>query len=252
MSSARPYVLSIAGFDPSGGAGILADIKTLEALGCYGLGINTANTVQNDHIFKDCYWTEHRIILEQLEVLAERFPINVVKIGVLENLVIMDKVLKKLFSYNPKMKIIWDPVLKTTTGFEFLRIDNKAGILEKVLKSLYIITPNFNEIKSFSAENSVAGGIERIGKNCNLYLKGGHFPEHIGLDKLFLMNGDVLEFYPGKGEFTEKHGSGCVLSSAIAAYTALGRPISEACKKAKSYTENFLASNNSLLGYHQL
>ena len=81
--SKRPYILSIAGFDPSNGAGFVADVKTFEALKCYGLSVCTANTIQNDVEFTNCYWTPIDIIKKQIEILFNRFKIDVVKICLL-------------------------------------------------------------------------------------------------------------------------------------------------------------------------
>ena len=81
----RPNILTIAGFDPSNGAGLTADVKTFETLKCYGLSVCTANTIQDDSEFKACHWMPVEVILDQIEVLFKRFQINYVKIGIVEN-----------------------------------------------------------------------------------------------------------------------------------------------------------------------
>lgn len=248
----RPFVLSIAGFDPSGGAGLLADVKTFECLGCYGLAVNTANTIQNDMKFEACHWTSEAIILEQLELLLESFPVEVVKIGIFENLQILNKVIDKLLVKNKSIKIIWDSVLKSSSGFSFHEPQEFQKNLESVLERIFLVTPNFNEMKMFYPELNMEERIRKISSKTNLYLKGGHRPEDIGLDELFTTEGDSLSFKPGRTDCSEKHGSGCVLSSALAANLALGKSLPEASRKAKDYIEKVLASNKTLLGYHNV
>ena len=92
----RPNILTIAGFDPSNGAGLTADVKTFETLKCYGFSVCTANTIQNDIEFKDCLWISETVILNQLELLFKRFEINFAKIGIVENWEILYVIINKL------------------------------------------------------------------------------------------------------------------------------------------------------------
>ncbi|MEL7003586.1 MAG: bifunctional hydroxymethylpyrimidine kinase/phosphomethylpyrimidine kinase, partial [Bacteroidota bacterium] len=119
VNNNRPTVLSIAGFDPSGGAGLLADIKAFEQLKCYGLGVSTALTVQNDVKFEKTKWIEWEFIKEQLQLLFERFPIAYVKIGIVENLMVLRQIINFILDQNKSAKIVLDPVLKSSTGFIF-------------------------------------------------------------------------------------------------------------------------------------
>ena len=248
----RPFVLSIAGFDPSGGAGLLADVKTFESLGCYGLAVNTANTIQNDKKFEACHWTSEAVIHQQLELLLESFPIEVVKVGILENLQVLNKVIDKLLYSNKNIRIIWDPVLKSSSGFSFQEPENFQENLEVVLERIFLVTPNFDELKMFYPESNMEQTIRKITGKTNLYLKGGHRMANIGLDELFTTEGEFLSFEPGRSDCSEKHGSGCVLSSALAAQLALGNSLPIAAQKAKNYIEKVLASNETLLGYHDV
>lgn len=248
----RPFVLSIAGFDPSGGAGLLADVKTFENLGCYGLAVNTANTIQNDSKFEACHWTSEAIILQQLELLLESFPVEVVKIGIVEDLQVLDRVLQKLLMKNKDIRIIWDPVLKSSSGFSFLELKEFQKNLESVLDNVFLVTPNYDELKIFYSELTMEEKIRKITGKTNLYLKGGHRMANIGLDELFTTEGECLSFKPERTDCSEKHGSGCVLSSALAAYLALGDSLPEAAQNAKNYIEKVLASNQTLLGYHNI
>lgn len=247
----RPFVLSIAGMDPSAGAGILGDIKTLESLGCYGFAVNTANTIQNDITFETCYWTPEEVILQQLELIINRFEIKVVKIGIIETLQVLERVIERVLLKNNDSKIIWDPVLRSSTGFSF-HDRHFAGTLDSVLESVFMVTPNFDELSAFYPDHSMEERISKISSKTNLYLKGGHRPQQPGLDELFTTEGDYREFKPGRTDCFEKHGSGCMLSSAIAAFLAQDHSLVGTCKKAKDYIEKILASNKTLLAYHYL
>lgn len=247
----RPVVLSIAGIDPSAGAGILADIKTFEALGCYGLAVITANTLQDDETFRGCHWISEHIILQQLDHILHRFRVEVVKIGIIQNQVLL-KIIQRLNLENQEIKIILDPVLVSSSGFVFQDSKEFEEQVEPVLDKIFLVTPNFQEIMKFFPAMNLQDSIQRISRNTNLYLKGGHRDGAIGMDELFQKNGASFVLTAERKDCMEKHGSGCVLSSAVAANLALGLPLTEACKKAKKYTEDFLASNKSLLGYHCL
>ncbi|MDT0676196.1 hydroxymethylpyrimidine/phosphomethylpyrimidine kinase [Autumnicola musiva] len=248
----RPFVLSIAGFDPSVGAGLMADIKTFENLKCYGLAVNTANTIQNDEKFEACHWTSEAIILQQLELLLESFPVEVVKIGIVENHQVLNNLIDRLFEKNSSIRIIWDPVLKSSSGFTFQEVQEFQKKLKSILERIFLITPNLDELNMFYPESTMEEAIRKISSKTNLYLKGGHRSEAIGLDELFTTEGESLSFKPGRTDCTEKHGSGCVLSSAVAAHLALGNSLPEAARKAKDYIEKVLASNKTLLGYHNV
>jgi len=248
----KPIVLSIAGFDPSGGAGLLADVKTFEGLGCYGLAVNTANTIQNDVKFEACYWTSEAIIFQQLELLLKSFPIKVVKIGIVENLQVLNKVISIILLRNKNIRIIWDPILKSSSGFSFHNPKVFQKNIDSILEKIFVVTPNFNEMRFFYNGLTKEETIRKISSKTNLYLKGGHRMANIGLDELFTTNGECLIFKPLRTDCSEKHGSGCIFSSALAARLALGEPLPEAARKAKIYIEKILASNNTLLAYHNL
>jgi hydroxymethylpyrimidine/phosphomethylpyrimidine kinase len=251
MSTKRTYVLSIAGFDPSGGAGVLADIKTFESNKVYGLGIISANTFQNDIEFKNVDWISVEKIIEQIDLLRKRFEFEYVKIGLIESLEVLNKITSCLTSHIPNVKIIWDPILKASAGFEFHKEVDKI-LLEKICKQLYIITPNVPEALSLGSSKDANENAKQLSQHCNVFLKGGHSEKKVGYDTLFLKEGKQFSFRPKIKNIFPKHGSGCVLSSAIAANLAKGEDLHRACLKAKQYTEKILRSNKTLLGYHKL
>lgn len=245
---ARPNILSIAGLDPSNGAGLTADVKTFETLKCYGLSVCTANTVQDDKDFKACHWIPVEIILDQIAVLFNRFDINYVKIGIVENWETLLTIVDRLLLLNPKVNIILDPVLKSSSNFNF-HLSN-VDVLDMLLPKLYLLTPNYNEIQQLYPEKDIKQTIKHISSTTNLFLKGGHHPNKLGKDILFTVAGKKYNLQPKNKNCYEKHGSGCVLSSAIVSYLALDFPVLKACYRGKRYTEKFLSSNKGLLGFH--
>ncbi|WP_271406520.1 hydroxymethylpyrimidine/phosphomethylpyrimidine kinase [Tenacibaculum soleae] len=243
------YILTIAGLDPSSGAGITSDIKTFEAHGLYGLSVCTAVTIQNDIDFKDCVWIDKTVIISQIKTLFERFSISVVKIGIIESWDVLLDVTQILKRLNPKIKIVLDPILKASAGFDF-HTNQNLEVLEQVLENCDFITPNYNEIKALFPDKNIEETIEFVSSKTNLYLKGGHRKDKKGWDEVYYNKIVQLNISPIANKVSEKHGSGCVLSSALTANLALEFSLEDACKNTKRYTEQFLNSNNSLLGVH--
>lgn len=244
----RPKVLTIAGFDPSGGAGLVADTKTFENLKCYGLAVCTANTIQNDTDFKACYWTPITQIKEQITILFDRFEIDFVKIGIVENWSVLNEIVDFLHQKNPKVSIVVDPVLKSSSDFEF---HTTGGSIDAILEKIYLITPNYDEIQVLYPNLSIEQAITHISQKTNLLLKGGHRLDKKGQDQLFTKTGNKFVFNPKQKNVSEKHGSGCVLSASITAYLAMDYPLMKSCYRGKKYTEQFLCSTPNLLGYHK-
>ena len=249
MPTNRPFVLSIAGFDPSGGAGVLADVKTFEQHQVYGLAIVTGNTIQTEDTFMKMEWISIDFVLESIAILFNTYDVKAVKIGIVPSLEYLEKIIFQIKKLSKKTKIIWDTVLKSSTSFDFLQIKNQTK-LEAILKKIDLITPNYKEILHLSNKGINAETIAvLLSKHCDVLLKGGHNTEELGLDYLFIKN-QFIKLNPTTILTNEKHGSGCVLSSAITANIALGFDTNTSCQKAKVYIEKFLHSNNTLLGYH--
>ena len=249
----RPTVLSIAGFDPSGGAGILSDVKTFEQNKTLGLGVISANTWQNESEFENVEWVSVEKILNQIEILFRKSKIDFVKIGLVQNAQSLLEITSFLKSKNPNIKIIWDPILKASTGFDFHSDSAKSDWL-KVFENVYFITPNWNEALWLSGvEEGLKAGLE-LSKYTNVCLKGGHNPEKPGYDYIFTQGFQTstftCSFRPKGKNISPKHGSGCVFSSALTALMARGFPLKKAMLLAKEYVTRYLTSNTGLLGYH--
>lgn len=245
MIISRPYALTIAGLDPSAGAGLHADIKTFEINKVYGFGAASAITCQNDLDFESVEWVSVQQIINQIKPLTKRFPIKYIKIGLIENADVLAAIVDFLKQEIYKPVIVFDPILKASAGFQF----HQATEMIRSLKGLHCITPNIPEAISILGADDLEDRLLSWSNHLNIYLKGGHSEGDIATDKLYT-HGLVYEFANYKLPKGEKHGSGCVLSAALTAGLALGHELLGAAKMANRYTHQFLASNDSMLGYH--
>lgn len=234
--------MSIAGYDPSGGAGLLADIKTMEQLNVLGFGVCTAMTLQTESECLSLEWQSLKGIIASIDALMKKYPVETVKIGVIKDAMMLIEMVKTIQSNNPEAMIVWDPVLKSTSEFTFFDVST-IHLLEDVLEKIDLITPNYDEYKILS---------NLLNRHaCSVLIKGGHREDRLGIDILKNKGREIsIEPSHDSSDYYPKHGSGCVLSSAIASYLARGENLETACKKGKLYTEKFLKSNPSLLGFH--
>jgi len=245
----RPYVLTIAGFDPSGGAGILADIKTFEANKVNGLAVATSITYQTEDTFEKADWLSKEQIIAQATILLKKYKVGYCKIGLIENTDILLTVINELKKISPTINIIWDPILVSSSGFVIHKKIEKEK-LNELLKSIFLITPNWNEAETLSGQEAIKG-CETISKHCSVYLKGGHNKSDGGKDYLFHKE-NIYPFRKKREAPYSKHGSGCVLSAALTSNLARSFPMIKACLRSKEYTTHFLNSNKTLLGYHKV
>jgi hydroxymethylpyrimidine/phosphomethylpyrimidine kinase len=233
--SKRPIALSIAGFDPSGGAGLLADCKTFEEHHVLGLGVCTAITYQTENKFLGLTWQGTAQLEKQLVPILDQYQPKFIKIGLINF-----EQLNYVLSVIPKRaKIVWDPILNASAGFDFNNCFDPQTI-KSLLPSIYLVTPNLPEFEILHL-NQING--------VNVLLKGGHSEKKD--DLLILANTDknvILGQELEKG--VQKHGTGCILSAAIVANLAKDLSLLSACSLAKRYVEDCLISNTSLLAYH--
>ncbi|MCV9934019.1 hydroxymethylpyrimidine/phosphomethylpyrimidine kinase [Flavobacterium sp. LS1R47] len=248
MSRNRPFVLTIAGFDPSGGAGVLADCKTFEQHQVYGLAINTGNTIQTEKDFFEIEWTSLDFVLQSIKTLFGNYDIKVVKIGIVPSLLYLKEIIFNIKELSSKTQIVWDTVLKSSTEFDFITVENKSDLSE-ILSKIDLITPNYNEIKKLFPDFDFNQSLLNKQIQTAILLKGGHNTKAIGTDHLYSQN-EIFMLPPNTTKCYAKHGSGCVLSSAITANLALGQDLKSACINAKNYIEKYLNSSSTLIGYH--
>ncbi len=246
----KSKILTLAGFDPSGGAGVLADVKTFEQHRCVSMSVITANTIQTEDVFESVNWIDKDLISNQLNFLMKRYSFDFVKIGLIQDLELLNELLDEIKSINHKTRAIWDPILSASSGFDFHK---DLKLLHSVLEKVYLITPNWNEIKTLSNSENALKGAKDLSRFTKVLLKGGHNEDKLGKDYLF-ENDEVTSFNPRKiaKSIYPKHGSGCVFSSAIASNLNNGYPLQKSILRSKRYIEHFLASDKGLLGRHKI
>ena len=250
-----PVVLTVAGLDPSGCAGILADIKTFEAHGVYGMAVCTANSRQSASKFEKPNWISADEITGQLALLQQERSFDYVKIGLVENMNVLKIIVEALFDDNNEVRIIWDPVAKASSAtcdgepYNFFTNVDQA-LLKSVCTKLYLVTPNFDEIKLLAPGQGVEEAGKYLSQFCHVLLKGGHSGDFHSTDVLFMQN-EVYRFEAERLNGYYKRGTGCVLSAAIAANLARGFHLVKACEEAKNYVTAYLTSNRSQIGLHK-
>lgn len=249
MEYERPIVLSIAGLDPCGGAGLLADIKTIEQHHCLGFGVATAITCQTENRFESVKWLTEEEVIGQLQPLLLQYPVGAVKIGLIENIQVLTKILDLLTALGIQ-NIVWDPVLSASAGFEFSNLDIILNFPE-LLSKITLITPNIQEAIRLANSDASLSAAKTLSNYTNVLLKGGHHEIDQGMDILFLQL-QTIPLMPTVKQVYAKHGSGCILSSSIACLLAKNESIESACKNAKLYIEKILASTPHLLAYHHV
>ncbi len=237
----RPFVLTIAGFDPSAGAGVLADIKTFEQHRLMGLAVQTANTTQTEDVFGQVCFTDEQIVLDQLALLLKQYQPKAIKFGLVPSVQFIEKCLKLIGELAEPVFLLWDPVLSASAGSAF-QVDVTG--LNKLLPKLDLITPNTGEFELLELD------VDNV--PCDVLLTGGHNQVQKGKDILYTPDGKQYPFNAlNKKQAFEKHGSGCVFSAAIVSNIALGHHKIKAVLKSKRYVERYLTGNSQLLGYHR-
>lgn len=245
-----PFVMSIAGFDPSSGAGVTSDLKTFEANGCYGLGICTSITFQNEDTYEGTHWLTPEEIMRQCELQFQHHRPEYIKIGLIENFKVLHRLTLWLKAQTPDVKIIWDPILKASAGHVFHHDLQES--LKEVMQSIYLITPNTEELHRLFGKETDMESLKQIAADCGVYIlwKGGHNAGSVSTDRLITPDA-IYDNSLRKSKYT-KHGTGCILSSALLSHLAKGEPLEQACRKAQLYVSQVIESNDSLLGYHTL
>lgn len=240
--------MSFAGLDPSGGAGLLADIKTFEQHRVNGMGVCTAITVQTPAQFVSVEWLPVTQILAQAKPLLTSSTVRYCKIGIMPDIQSLLELVRQIKQQSPGIRIILDPVLKASAGFSFHSSIHQQAWKE-LLSEIYLLTPNYDEALLLTGLADGEAAARQLSNGCAVLLKGGHRKNKPGYDTLY--TGDVIHTYPPVlSAVFPKHGSGCVLSAAITAGLANGLSLHEACDNGKVYTEKLLASHSSLTGYH--
>lgn len=238
--------LSIAGSDSSGGAGIQADMKTMSAHGIYAMTAITALTAQNTTGVISIQESTPDFLADQLDaVFTDIFP-DAVKIGMMANAALIHVIAQKLKQYNAR-HIVVDPVMVATSGSKLMQEDALDTLTHELLPLAELVTPNIPEaevlsgMRITSAEDMVAAAKHMEQSfSCAVLLKGGH--DLNNANDLLCRNGEIQWFHGRRINNPNTHGTGCTLSSAIAANLAYGMELDEAVRRAKEYISGALAA----------
>lgn len=253
-----PIVLSIAGSDSSGGAGIQADLKTFSSLGVYGATAITAITAQNTQGVHTQFALPPQLVYDQIVAVIDDLRPSFIKIGMLANADIVLAVAEALSLYS--IPIILDPVIVSSSGHRLLSLEAQEVLKQKLLPISTLITPNIPEMQaltsmfltSFSDKEKAAHHLMDYGVNAIL-LKGGHEEGNTKTDILFTKstNGIQSSTFSTETISTQNiHGTGCTLSSAITAFMARGLDMHQAISHAKDYiTQAITAGANVKIGH---
>ena len=242
MSIKRPVVLSFSGHDPSGGAGIQADIETITSHQCHACSVITALTEQDSHNVKKLIPQKAQDIVDQANTVLADFAVNVIKIGLIGHYETAEAIHTILLQH-PTIPVVLDPVLAAGGGTPLANNQLITTIIEKLLPHTTVLTPNSVEARKLSNQDNLTNcGLMLIDKGCRYVLvTGAHEPSSTVDNHLFQRNEKMETFHWDRlnGEF---HGSGCTLASSIAALMAQGLDPFTAVTEAQEYTWNSLAS----------
>ncbi len=233
--------MSIAGVDPSGGAGVLADIKTFQAIGVYGCGIVTALTSQNPYKFFSTQPVSPEYIEEQIDSVMDAYDIEFIKTGMLYSPEIIRLVSKKIREYN--LKAVVDPVMVATSGGDLTKEDIADAFNKYLLPNSILTTPNIAEAEKLSGLkiNCEKEAIEASKKiKCNNLITGGHLD---GINTINI-NGEVTIKKQELIKTNNLHGTGCNLSSAIVAFLAKGNDMQSSILKSLDYVYEGIKNGN--------
>jgi hydroxymethylpyrimidine/phosphomethylpyrimidine kinase len=253
MASRPPVVLTIAGFDPSSGAGVTADIKTIAAHGCYGVSCITSLTVQSTAGVRRVEPIAPELVWETLEELVSDVPIAAMHIGMLGAGPVVRAVAEFLETQAPK-NVVLDPILKSSSGAELLDAEGERLLVERLIPLATVVTPNLGEASALSGlavENleqmrAAAYKLHALGSPA-VVVTGGHLEQAI--DLLSFSNGQGFDqevFKSTRLRSSSTHGTGCAFASSLACHLALGRGLPEGVLLAKAYVAASISNAHPL------
>lgn len=250
--SKLPICLSIAGLDPSGGAGIIADIKTFTALRCFAASAVTSLTFQNTLGVFGFENQSGETVRKQIDPILDDFQVDALKTGMLPSKEVIETV-AEIIKVRKLKNIVVDPVVRSTSGFDLIDDDALKSLIEKLFPLSDIVTPNIPEAERISQMKivieddfaKVAKKLQNLGAK-NVLLKGGHFDnQEIAKDYLFI--GEETYIFEGKFyKTTATHGTGCTLAAAITANLALGKTLVEAVGSAKRFVNEAIRTSPNI------
>ncbi|MBL7711105.1 MAG: bifunctional hydroxymethylpyrimidine kinase/phosphomethylpyrimidine kinase [Chitinophagaceae bacterium] len=238
-----PSVLTIAGFDGSGGAGIQADIKTISALGCYASSVLTALPVQNTQGVRSVYAIPDQAVEEQLGAIFDDILPQAIKIGMVHAPALVS-IISRALKEHPGIPVVFDPVMVATSGHRLIEEETVSCLVQQLFPLSALITPNMDEaailarmeVKTLDDMYRAGAKIQALGCR-SLLLKGGHLDSPLISSLYFDEQGHTETFTFEKYPTNNTHGSGCTLSSAIAGYLARGKSLREAAALGQDYVQ---------------
>ncbi|HXC43362.1 MAG TPA: bifunctional hydroxymethylpyrimidine kinase/phosphomethylpyrimidine kinase [Candidatus Dormibacteraeota bacterium] len=256
MAERPPVVLTIAGFDPSSGAGVTADIKTIAAHGCYGVACVTALTVQSTSGVRRVETVDPNLVGETLQELASDMPIAAVHIGMLGTAKVVKAVAEFLGQQGRAnvLNVVLDPILRSSSGVELLDAPGTKMLVEKLLPLADVVTPNVDEaavltglkVRDLEEMRAAAEKLHEMGSKA-VVITGGHLDKAIDLLSFTSKHGVQQEvFRAEKQRSNSTHGTGCAFATAMACHLALDRGIAEAALLAKTYVTAAIAAGHPL------
>ena len=216
-------VLTIAGSDPSGGAGIQQDLKTITACGCYGATVITSLTSQNTLGVQSAMAVPASVVASQLQSVLSDLRPSAVKIGMIPDREVAEAIVRSLSAI--EAPIVYDPVMISTSGYPLMAPDAIDYIAQHLFPLCTLITPNLPEAERIGVNNLKAAYL----------IKGGHADSDMMTDVLHMPDGITHQYTTPRIRTRNLHGTGCTLSSAIASYLALGHTLPQAVALAKDY-----------------
>lgn len=253
MQRSKRYipVLTIAGSDSGGGAGVQADLKTFSALGCYGTSVITATTAQNTMGVKSIHDIPVEHIVDQFNAVISDISPLAIKIGMLRNPEVVVRLAEELRKY-PQIPIVFDPVMVATSGDSLIKEETIALLKRELFPISHLITPNLDEVAALIGRpvEGKEGMIQAAAalleyQSAHVLVKGGHLKGGVVVD--VLKGKGVCEVFEGEKIHTvNAHGTGCTLSSAIAAFLARGENVKEAVNAAREYVRGALSAGKDV------
>lgn len=245
-----PVALSIAGSDPSGGAGLQADLKTFHRLGVYGEAVVTLITVQNTCGIRRVEILDPGLVAEQIAAVIEDIPPQAAKTGALGNRSVMEAVAKAAAAF--RFPLIVDPVMIGKDGSALLDAAARCSFTEKLLPRAFLLTPNLPEAAELAGfpvcdRDSMAQAAEKLMAMgaANVLVKGGHLSGD-PVDLLLSSDGTWTEYSASRISTRHTHGTGCTYSAAIAAELAKGIELKDAIQRAKAFLTEAIRTNPGL------
>lgn len=241
-----PRVLSIAGSDSGGGAGIQADLKTISALGCFGMTAITALTAQNTCGVRAIHGVPAQMLRDQIDAVIEDIGTDAVKIGMLHAPEIVQTVAEAI-DRHALQNVVFDPVMVATSGAVLIEQASMDVLVRELFPRATLITPNLDEAGLLVGkpltltEDMEAAALTLRAQGARAVLvKGGHLPGETVIDLLLTDTGEKIWMKAPRIQSPNTHGTGCTLSSAIASHLALGETLVEAVRAARLYVREAL------------